>query len=257
MKISRKKKEQRAKLLTLLSIIIALCAIIGFVSIITINGRQTAAKAAASPSAAPTPSKEAQEAAASATPEALVIIPGLLAYVEKNPDTVGLIKVPNTIIDYPVVYSGDNEYYLTRNFDQVESPEGAIFMDFRCDIRDFSKTRNIILYGHRMRDGTMFKPLVNYEDEAFFYDNRIIRFDTLYDTYEWEVFTVFETYTDFYYIDTYFPTDEKWLAFLETCHSLSAFETETKFYPTDIILTLSTCTANKNKRLVVMAKLKH
>jgi len=176
-------------------------------------------------------------------------------YFEMNGDTVGYINVPNSLVDYPIVYSGDNEFYLTHNFNRDESKEGAIFLDFRCELEDFTETRNIILYGHRMKDGSMFKSLTNYQKKDFYYENPIISFDTIYEEHKWEVFTVFETYTNFYYIDTDFPTDEKWIKFLEKCHSLSTYKTDISFYPTDIIVTLSTCTIKKDKRLVVMARL--
>jgi sortase B len=187
--------------------------------------------------------------------EKIKMLEQLVPYYNINADTVGHIKIGETIIDYPVVYNGDNEYYIEHNFEKDESKEGAIFLDYRCDYNDFSKTKNNILYGHRMKDGSMFRSLFDYHDKDFFYENNIIRFDTLYHEYEWQVFSVFETHIDFYYIDTDFPTDEKWMAFLEKCHGLSIYDADVKFYPTDVILTLSTCTVKKDKRLVVMAKL--
>lgn len=258
MKKSKKKKETTKKIIALIGVLFALSAITFLVYSVT-SANEQIRNTEPETTAPPAPSEKAQTSQPSIVslpPDDTEVIPGLVEYVEINSDTIGLIQVPNTTIDYPVVYSGDNEYYLTRDFDKVDSPYGAIFLDFRCDILDFAKTRNVILYGHRMKDGTMFKPLVNYEEESFFYENRIIRFDTLYESYEWEVFTVFETDTDFYYIDTDYPTDEKWLNFLEKCRSLSIFDTETTFSPTDIVLTLSTCASNNNERLVVMAKLK-
>ncbi len=181
------------------------------------------------------------------------------AYLRKfsqlNPDTVGYIKIDHTVIDYPVVQSSDNDYYITHGFDRLESTAGAIFMDYRCDINDFSKTRNIILYGHRMKDGTMFKGLLQYENEDFFIEHPIIAFDTLNETLQWEIFSVFETTTDFYYIDTEFPYDEMWVDFLNVCHQLSMYDTYMNFYKDDIILTLSTCTTEENGRFVVMAKM--
>jgi sortase B len=176
-------------------------------------------------------------------------------YYKQNSDTIGYIKIENTKIDYPVVYSGDNTYYMDRNFEKKKSKAGAIFLDHRCDYQDFSKTRNVILYGHRMRNGQMFKHVTKYLKEDFFVDNRRITFNTLDGEYEWEVFSVFITDVEFYYIDTEFEFDEKWLWFLNQCKDYSKFETDTTLEADDVILTLSTCVVNDNERLVLMAKL--
>ncbi len=179
----------------------------------------------------------------------------LKKYMDQNSDTVGYIRIEGTNIDYPVVQSDNNEYYINRDFETCPNKSGAIFLDFRCDVNDFSKTRNMIIYGHRMQDGSMFKDLTKYQDEDFFLENRIIQFDTLNGGYKWKVFAVFETTTDFYYIDTDFPYDEVWLAFLNEAKNYSIYNTLTNFYPNDIVLTLSTCSMEENGRLVIMAKL--
>ena len=105
-----------------------------------------------------------------------------------------------------------------------------------------------------MKDGTMFKGLLDYENEEFFLENRIIEFDTINEPLKWKVFAVFETTTDFYYIDTEFPYDEMWLRFLNDCKELSMHKTNMNLYKDDIVLTLSTCTTENNGRFVVMAK---
>ena len=179
----------------------------------------------------------------------------LQAFLAQNFNTVGYIKIEDTQIDYPVVQADNNDYYISHNFEGEEDPAGAIFMDYRCDINDFQATRNIILYGHRMRDGTQFKDLVKYEDDDFFRAHRTIRFDTLNETLTWEVFAVFETTTDDYYIETIFPYDELWIDFLKEHYEKSLHYVYVNFYPDDIVLTLSTCTTKLNGRLVVMAKL--
>ena len=179
----------------------------------------------------------------------------LKKYINKNEDTIGYISIDGTKIDYPVVQSEDNAFYIAHDFNQEENPAGAIFMDYRCDINDFSKTRNIIIYGHRMKDGSMFKGLIDYKDLHFFLNHQIIEFDTLNASLKWKVFAVFETTTDFYYIDTEFPYHEMWLNFLEECQQRSLHPSHMSFYNDDIVLTLSTCTTEKNGRFVVMAKL--
>lgn len=179
----------------------------------------------------------------------------ILRYREQNEDTIGYISIEGTVIDYPVMYSGDNEFYLQNDFDKNKSYYGAIFLDYRCDYYDFSKTRNIILYGHRMNDGSMFKPVTYYFVKKFFDTHPIVQFDTLAGTYQWEVFTTFETHVDFYYIDTDFESDDEWLEFIEYCQSLSLYENDVKLGADDIVLTLSTCSTDKDYRVVLMARL--
>ena len=89
---------------------------------------------------------------------------------EKNPDVVAWIQIPALEgLDYPVVIGEDNAYYVNHNWENQESEEGAIFLDFR-NSSDFSQPHNI-LYGHCMKDGTMFQPLGQWEKESFLRDS--------------------------------------------------------------------------------------
>lgn len=88
----------------------------------------------------------------------------------ENPDVVGWIRIPDTQIDYPILQTDDNETYLHRDFDGNDSVYGAIFLD--CDSEsDFSGWNNPI-YGHHMKDGSMFKDIVKFKDEAFFKEHQ-------------------------------------------------------------------------------------
>jgi sortase B len=173
--------------------------------------------------------------------------------LEINSDLVGWITVPNTVINYPVVQSGDNNYYLRRDFNGNRANAGTIFMDYRCDAR--CRGKHIILYGHHMRNGSMFKDLVKYKREDFFQKNGYIRFDTLYEEIEWEVFSVYITEVDFPYGQTAFDSDEEYITFLEGIKGRSMFEKDIELTEEAQILTLSTCTYEyDNARLVVHAR---
>lgn len=176
-------------------------------------------------------------------------------YIEVNDETIGYIKIEDTPIDYPVLYSGDNDFYLHNDFNKQPSYAGAVFLDFRCNVYDMQSTRNIILYGHNNKDGTIFNGLVHYYGKNFFNEHRIITFDTLAGEMQWEVFAVFETHIDFYYIDTEFETDRDWINFITYCQSLSVHETDAVLQKDDIVLTLSTCAVETDHRNVVMARL--
>jgi sortase B len=258
----KKNKRKINKITTVLIFVGIVMCIFYIVLLLKLENDKNNPKLEATP--CPTPmAQSTEQPATDATPQApqeidtkvYETLEYLKPYYEENNDLVGWIKVNNTMVDYPVVYSGDNEYYLEHNFKKEKSKEGAIFLDFRCDIRDLSKTRNIILYGHRMKDDTMFKTLLNYEDSRFFFNNSIIKFDLLHKECEWEVFAVFKTPVDFYYIETYFENDVKWMNFIQECYAKSMHPKYVEFEDDDIVLTLSTCTTKKNERFVVMARL--
>ncbi len=177
------------------------------------------------------------------------VLPQFSSYEEAkktNPDVIGWISVPNTRIDYPVVRTDDNEYYLTHNVEKEESKHGAVFMDFRNSNSD--QQRHIILYGHNMKNGTMFHDLNNYKQRSFFEENRIITF--LWDGKEtkWEVYAAYVVKQGVYYIHTRFGSDDNYVEYM---NSIIDYAKESKYSvvddtvsikASDQVLTLSTCT---------------
>lgn len=164
----------------------------------------------------------------------------------QNPDLVGWIVVDGTNINYPIVQSSDNEYYLHRSFDGKYSASGTIFVDYR-NSKDFSANRNTVIYGHNMNSGTMFHEL-----SEFFYTNFYKQYGTIkiltYDgVYVYNVFCVMETKITFNYIQTDFSTDEEYLSFINTLAKKSRRKKENPvFTADDRLLTLSTCTNAHN-----------
>lgn len=173
--------------------------------------------------------------------------------LEINEDIVGWIKVPNTKIDYPVMQSSDNLYYLDKAINLEKNRAGSIFMDFRNG--GDGEDKHTILYGHHMRDGTMFKGLIKYENEDFFNNQSIIQFDTLFEEQKWEVFSAYVTGVGFDYLKTNFNTPDEYKTFLTTIQEKSLFPSDVVLTENDQILTLSTCTYDYSEaRLVVHAK---
>ena len=109
---------------------------------------------------------------------------------EKNHDTVGFIKVNGTDINYPVVKSNDNDYYLTHSYDKSVSGAGWIFADYRNKLDGTDK--NIIIYGHNRRNGSMFSTLKNILNDDWFnnQNNKNVTFITEQGSTEYEVFSV-------------------------------------------------------------------
>src|SRR5690625_3646893 len=128
------------------------------------------------------------------------IRPGFEELLKQNSDVVGWITIGGTQIDYPILQSSNNEYYLTNNYNQADSRAGSIFLDYRNDVG--SSDLNTVVYGHRMKDGSMFQHLTKFLNKDFFEAHRTFEFDTLYDSYEAEIFAVYNTLTDFDYIKT-------------------------------------------------------
>ena len=113
----------------------------------------------------------------------------LAACQVQNGDFIAWLSIPGTPIDYPVVRAADNDYYLGRDVEKRKSAYGAIFMDFRN--ADPAQQKHIILYGHNMKNGTMFHDLMNYKQKSFFDEHRII--NLLWDGVDtqWEIFVAY------------------------------------------------------------------
>src|SRR5690625_3364082 len=131
-------------------------------------------------------------------PEALRSGPDEL--LKEHDEVVGWITMDGTQIDYPVLQSDNNTDYLKKDYNDRVTRAGSIFLDLRNDITPENK--NTVVYGHRMKDGSMFQHLTKYMDEDFLREHQTFEFDTLYDSYEAEIFSVYNTLTDFNYIQT-------------------------------------------------------
>lgn len=192
------------------------------------------------------------------TPKPLVIQESFKELYEQNSDIVGWITVDNTDIDYPILQAEDNSFYMDKDFYKEYSYPGSIFLDFRCDFRNMYMSAHQIVYGHNMKNGTMFQQLTKYQDEEFFKENRYININTLYGNYVFEVFGAYETPISFYYLETGFEDKEDWLEFIKVFQEKSDFKTDIELSGKDVVLTLSTCTNrhDKNYRYVVHARLK-
>lgn len=172
----------------------------------------------------------------------------------ENSDTIGWIQVLGTNINYPVVQANDNDYYLTRDFTKKKNKGGWIFLDYRNNINELSK--NNIIYGHRRYNKSMFGTLKNVLTNSWQKntDNHIIKISTAKYNYLFQVFSVYQTTNETYYLQSNFSNDESYLDFLNTILKRSEYNFNTEANKDTIILTLSTC-HNKDDRLVVHSKL--
>lgn len=175
--------------------------------------------------------------------------------VNKNKDTVGWIKVEGTSINYPVVQTINNDYYLTHAYDKSNNNAGWIFADYRNDMKSFDK--NTIIYGHGRLNTTMFGSLKNIINSNWYKnsDNYIIKFSTPYENTLWQVFSVYKIPAETYYLKTNFDNDDSYTKFLITLKNRSIYNFNTELNVNDKIITLSTCSNDNKSRIVMHAKL--
>lgn len=173
----------------------------------------------------------------------------------KNSDTVGWIQVKGTNINYPIVQTTNNDYYLTHAFDKTTNDAGWVFMDYRNDAVNFNQ--NTIIYAHSRYNGTMFGSLKNILNSSWYTnkENHIIRLSTPSENTMWQVFSVYTIPKESYYITTSFSTDESYSEFLNTIKGRSEVDFSGTVNTGDKVLTLSTCKDNFGNRVVMHAKL--
>lgn len=176
-----------------------------------------------------------------------------------NPDIVGWIQIPGTEIDYPVMQTPDDaNFYLRRNFYKEYSVAGAIYAREKCDV--FTPSDNVTLYGHNMKNGSMFAALHKYEEKSFWRDNRYIYFDTLYEMHTYEIFAVFISTADLstgfsYHTFDNAANEAEYDMFVENCKSLSLYDTGITPKLGEKLITLSTCDKSLEEgRFVVVAR---
>lgn len=174
--------------------------------------------------------------------------------LKKNPDTVGWIKVEGTKVNYPIVQSTDNDYYLSHAFNKSANQGGWIFADYRVNFKDFG--RNTIIYGHNMNNKTMFGSIPNmlYNGYLSNSSNYYIKISTPTSNSVWKVFSIYTIEPETYYLKTNFKS-EPYSTFLSTLKSRSIYNFGIDVGENDKILTLSTCDNTGTKRVAVHAKM--
>jgi len=169
-----------------------------------------------------------------------------------NEDVIGWIEVEALDINYPIVIGDDNDYYLHRTFRHQDNFAGSIFMDYLCR-SDFSG-RNTIIYGHNMKNGSMFGTLHEFSKQETYDKSPYFWIYTKDRIYQYEIFSCAEvgTYSEVYQID--FASSEQFQNFIDAAKSRSFVATDTDVSLNDTVVTLSTCTGNTETRFVVQGK---
>lgn len=180
---------------------------------------------------------------------------------QQNGDLAGWIRIEDTNINYPVMHTPDNpDFYLKHGFDKEYSDYGCPYVQENCDVQ--LPSDNVILYGHHMKNGSMFADLEKFKNQDFWQEHKTISFSTVTDRYEYEIVFVFKTfvYSDSpesfkYYHFVSAETPEDFSAFVDRCKELALYDTGVSVEYGDKLITLSTCEYSRtNGRLVVVAK---
>lgn len=182
------------------------------------------------------------------------------AVYQKNKKVVGWLTIEGTNIDYPVMQTVNNDYYLDHNFNQEYDKNGSIFLDKDCD--PAFPNDNMIIYGHHMKSGKMFGNLNYYAKESYFKEHPYIKFDTIYEEGTYQIMYVFRSriYSEEEIVFKYYKfidatSEDEFYSNMEEMKAISLYDTGVEPVYGDRLITLSTCDSTENNgRFVVVAK---
>lgn len=179
-----------------------------------------------------------------------------------NSDIVALIEIEGTNINYPVLQGTDNSYYMNHNYKKEEAKDGSIFLDksYNWEL----PSSNLLIYGHNNIGSTeMFVQLINYKNEEFYKNHKIIKLTTNKEEAEYEIISVFlsrvfykhETNVFRYYYFINANNEEEFNSYVQNAKKASLYNIDATAKYGDQLLTLSTCSYHtENGRLAVVAK---
>ena len=194
---------------------------------------------------------EAGEDTADLTEEEKTILAGVAELHEQNPEVIGWIKFDNLVLSYPVMQGSDNEYYLKHTFSGEANSAGSIFME-TTNSDDFHDSHTI-LYGHNMKNLSMFGALKKYKTEEFYTGNEYFTIYTLDRVYRYQIFAYYDIPVDGEIYNVSFGPDDTFQELLDHMKQRSYYDTGVEAKSSDKVITLSTC-STKGNRFVVNAK---
>ena len=188
------------------------------------------------------------------------ILPEYETLYNKNKKLIGWLKIDDTNIDYPVMQTSDNTYYLDHNYNQEYDKNGSIFLDYNCSV--YPRSTNMIVYGHHMKSGNMFGNLQKYAKESYGKKHSVITFDTIYEKAQYQVMYVFrsQVYNEDDIVFKYYQfieanSETEFNSYMQEMSALSLYDTGVTAEFGDSLLTLSTCDSSQTDgRFVVVAK---
>lgn len=191
-----------------------------------------------------------------------VMLPEFQKLYERNPDIVGWLKMDGTRIEYPIMQNPqDANYYLNHDFDNKKNKGGLPFLDThsRIDSSDI-----LLIHGHHMKSGWMFKDLMKYKEESFYKEHATFQFSTLYERDEYEIVAVIlskvyrksDDVFKYYQIEKV-KTPAEFDSYVQNIKKLALYDTGVTAQYGDKLVVLSTCEySTENGRLAVIARKK-
>lgn len=190
----------------------------------------------------------------------LTVLPEYETLYNKNKKLIGWLQIDDTNIDYPVMQTVNNEYYLDHNFNQEYDKNGSLFLDAACDV--VNRNTNLIIYGHHMKSGKMFGNLNSYSSKEYCEKHSTIRFDTIYEKGLYQVMYVFRSrifnedevvFKYYKFLDA--ASEKEFSSNMQEMAAISLYDTGVTAVYGDELLTLSTCdSSEQDGRFVVVAK---
>lgn len=201
--------------------------------------------------------QETTQATEETEPPEPTMIPAYQELYEKNADTVGWLQIEGTKLNNPVMQTPeDPNYYLKRDFNKNASEWGTVYAWGAADLE--TPSDNVTLFGHTMKDGSMFACLHNYTQKSYWEENKLIFFNTLNEYHTYKIYAVFKVsanvgnFAYHQFVDA--ANEQEFNDFVSTCKSMSFYDTGITPVYGDKLLTLSTCEYTlDNGRLVVCA----
>ena len=179
----------------------------------------------------------------------------------ENADIKGWIRIEDTNINYPLLQSDNNTYYLTHNYKKEQSNYGSIFINSNCDIKD--DNANVIIYGHDLKNGQMFQNLLKYESKSFYEQHPIIQIATDENEKQYEIICTFKSRVFYqneknvfrFYQYYNFDNEDKYSEYINNCKKIQLYDTGKTATYGEQLITLITCEySQENGRMVVVAK---
>ena len=183
--------------------------------------------------------------------------------IKQNSDIKGWISISNTNVNNPIYQTDDNDFYLNHNMLGEKSRYGALFFDYRNSVSADNISQNLTVYGHNMKDKSMFGSLDSYRDLNFYKQNPVINLKTLFSEHKYVIFAIMITNASskddngylYNYTTPVFKNQDEFLLWIDEAKQRSLVSTDITVEKHDQILTLSTCCYDfDNARFVVMAK---
>lgn len=180
---------------------------------------------------------------------------------KKNQEIMGWLEIEGTNINYPVLQTNDNDFYLTHNYKKENASTGSLFLDKDFDLINGSS--NYLIYGHRNKQGLMFEDLMKYAKEDFYKEHTKIKFTTNKEDSTYEIMSVFysrvyykseqNVFRYYYFVNA--NNEQEYNDFVNNAKKASIYDTGVNANYGEQLLTLSTCEySQEDGRFVVVAK---